>query len=326
MQTKKGSPGKSSPGCFTVALLSVAFIIGGMAGGIVGGGVIWWAMSFNQNAPAPVVYLTPAPTHTATATPTATPAPTATATQVIIPTPSIEDVVARVLPSVVTVINIQAEYGYFNTQNDRRIVGSGIVVDNRGYIVTNAHVVDTPQSLTVILSNGEEFPAELVIYEPDQDLAMLKIEADNLRSAAWGNSEQVRLGQQVMAVGSALGDFPNSVTMGIVSGLNRALALDEVVVYGLIQTDAAINQGNSGGPLINLHGEVIGINTFIIREDHGQGVAQGIGFAIPASSVKMLSSAWINQELEQLQADNQNTVPQSELPRPLPASQPSDTQ
>ncbi len=325
MQSKKGSLGKNSFGCFTVALLSVAFIIGGMAGGIVGGGVIWWAMSFNSDSPTPVAYLTPTPTLRPTATPTATPAPTATATQVIIPTPSVEDVVARALPSVVTVINIQAEYGYFGAQNDKRVVGSGIVVDSRGYIVTNAHVVDAPQNLTVILSSGEEFPAELVVYEPEQDMAMLKIEADNLRSAVWGNSEQVRLGQQVMAVGSALGDFPNSVTMGIVSGLNRALSLDKVVVYGLIQTDAAINQGNSGGPLINLRGEVIGINTFIIREDHEQGVAQGIGFAIPASSVKMLSSAWINQDLKQLQASEPSDT-QGELPRPLPASQPSDTQ
>jgi len=321
VQSKKGN----YPGCFITTLLSISFIIGGMAGGIIGGGVIWWAMSPDQGAQASVAYLTPTPVPVATLTPTATPAATATPTLVLIPTPSTEDIIDRILPSVVTVINIQTEYGYFDSQNDKRIVGSGIIVDDRGYIITNAHVVAASQTLTVILSSGEETPANLVIYEPGQDLAMLKIEADNLISAAWGSSEQVRLGQPVMAVGSALGDFPNSVTMGIVSGLNRALALDEFVVYGLIQTDAAINQGNSGGPLVNLNGEVVGVNTFIIREDHEQGIAQGIGFAIPSSSVKMLSSAWISQDANQLQTAGQSDT-EAELPHPLPASQPSGDQ
>ncbi len=324
MQSKKGN----YPGCFITTLLSISFIIGGMAGGIIGGGVIWWAMSPNQGVQTPVAYLNPTPipaTATPTSIPIPTPAPTATPTLVLIPTPSTEDIVDRILPSVVTVINIQAEYGYFDAQDGKRIVGSGIVVDDRGYIVTNAHVVAAPHTLTVILSSGDELPADLIIYEPSQDLAMLKVEADNLSNAVWGSSEQVRLGQPVMAVGSALGDFPNSVTMGIVSGLNRTLGLDEFVVYGLIQTDAAINQGNSGGPLVNLNGEVVGINTFIIREDHEQGVAQGIGFAIPSSSAKMLTTAWINQDTNQLQAADQ-TDTEAKLPHPLPAYQPPDDQ
>jgi S1-C subfamily serine protease len=239
------------------------------------------------------------------------------------PTPSTEDIVEKVLPAVVTVISIQEEYDYFGRQYDKRVVGSGTIIDEQGYIVTNAHVVASAQELRIILSGGEEVTATLVRYDLAQDLAMLRIEADNLITANWGDSNQVRLGQPVMAIGSALGDFPNSVTMGIVSGLNRALALEEVVLYSLIQTDAAINQGNSGGPLVNLQGEVIGINTFIIREDHDQGVAQGIGFAIPASAVKMLTTAWIVQDTNSLQAtDNEETDPATSPP--LPVSQPSN--
>ncbi|RME42693.1 MAG: hypothetical protein D6796_14040, partial [Caldilineae bacterium] len=218
------------------------------------------------------------------------------------PTPSAEDVIERILPAVVTVVNVQTRYGYFGHSDDRRVVGSGVVVDERGYILTNAHVVAAAQTLKVVLWSGEERPASLVVYEPSQDMAMLKVEGANLIAAPWGDSNRVRLGQPVIAIGSPLGDFPNSVTMGVVSGLDRALAADETVLYGLIQTDAAINPGNSGGPLVNLRGEVIGINTFIIREDHDRGVAQGIGFAIPATAAQGLVSAWIAQDSGTLQA------------------------
>ncbi|MFQ5575461.1 MAG: S1C family serine protease [Anaerolineae bacterium] len=322
--------GKSNyTGCLVALVLCASFLIGGMVGGIIGGGLMLWAMTPPQVAraatPTSPPALTPTPTPTPSPTGTPTPFVTATATRVVAPTPSTEDVVEQVLPAVVTVVNIQARYGYFQEESDRRVVGSGIVVDERGYIVTNAHVVAATQSLRVILSGGEEVPASLITYEPGQDLAMLKIDADGLVPAAWGNSGEVRLGQPVMAIGSALGDFPNSVTMGIVSGLDRALALDEIVVYGLIQTDAAINQGNSGGPLVNLNGEVIGINTFIIREDHDRGIAQGIGFAIPASAAKMLASTWIAQNTDAIRAvSGSEAEPLS--PGLLPASQPSTEQ
>ncbi len=281
-------------GTLIVFLLGLSFAIGGMIGGILGGGMVLWA-----TAPDPVSQIS-TPTPTPTPLPTATPivvatlenlSLTPTATAVVIPTPSTEDMVDAVLPSVVTVLNIK------NT--GERSSGSGIIIDEKGYIITNAHVVAQSQQLKVTFKNAESYTAQIVVFDTRQDLALLKIESSTpLVALKWGDSNQVRLGQPVIAIGSPLGDFPNSVTMGIVSGLGRALALgDDVVLYDLLQTDAAINKGNSGGPLINMNGEVVGINTFIIREDVGQSVAEGIGFAIPASAAKLISNNWLDSEL-----------------------------
>lgn len=309
-------------GCLIVGLLCFAFIVGGMLGGIFGGWLILWATAPTPLAQQPTAISTATATPQPTLLPTATPPITPTPTRVVEPTPSTADIVEAVLPAVVTVINHQDENAGVDAADDKRVIGSGIVISSQGYIVTNAHVVSAAKQITVILSGGEERPAELVTEDVRQDLALLKIEADNLIAGTWGNSNAVRLGQPVIAIGSALGDFPNSVTMGIVSGLDRALALNEIVVYGLIQTDAAINQGNSGGPLVNMNGEIIGINTFIIREDHEQGVAQGIGFAIPAGSAQLLASAWIAQDDPTLQASDAPPT-DSSAPVPLPASQPA---
>jgi len=309
-------------GYLIVFLLGLAFVIGGMVGGIFGGGLILWATTpqyvTERATPVPTPSPTLAPSPTATTEPRLTP----TATRVLVPTPSVEDILDDVIPAVVTIINEQQTTRPQTSPAGKRVVGSGIVIGADGYIVTNAHVVEFAQTLSVILSNGEELVARLVVSNQDQDLALLKVESNEpLVTARWGDSNRVRIGQPVLAIGSPLGDFPNSVTMGIVSGLNRALALNDVVLYGLVQTDAAINQGNSGGPLVNLKGEVIGINTFIIRTDHEQSVAEGIGFAIPASSAKMLSSTWISQAASDQNADDaaQAAPPGTIL---LPAAQP----
>ena len=279
-------------GTLIIILLGTSFIIGGMLGGLFGGGLILWATAPQRTAahatpsPFPTETPLPSPTPTQTTPEIVTPTPTA----VVIATPSVADVVDRVLPAVVTVINRHHD----NFGNAERMVGSGVVVDAAGYIVTNAHVANNAQTLTVTLADGTNYPAKIVTLDTTQDLALLKITADSpLHAVKWGDSNSVRLGQRVLALGSPLGDFPNSVTMGIVSGLNRALAYDDVVLYGLLQTDAAINQGNSGGPLVNMRGEVVGINTFIIRSDHDQSITEGISFAIPASAVKLLSTAWM---------------------------------
>jgi S1-C subfamily serine protease len=203
------------------------------------------------------------------------------------------DVVGQVLPAVVTVVNqnsgaVPAGWGL-----DSRMLGSGIVVDRRGYIVTNYHVIKDTGDLTIILSSGEELPARLVAGDEQQDLALIRAETRDLPAATWGDSQSVRPGEWVVAIGSALGDFPNSVTVGVVSGLNRSLEMDNLTIEGLIQTDAAINKGNSGGPLVNLRGEVIGINTFIIREGRTSGVAEGMGFAIPSVPARQLTEEWI---------------------------------
>lgn len=282
-------------GCMVVVLLAAAFLIGGLLGGMAGGGLVlwatdtevslWWATTTPTATPSPSPPPTLAPTPLPP-TPTPTPVPTLT--------PSIADTVSQVVPAVVTVVNRQSGTSRFGVSVDARILGSGIVVDRRGYIITNYHVVEETGDLTVILTTGEALPARLVAGDARQDLALLRVENGDMPMADWGDSKQVRPGEWVVAIGSALGDFPNSVTVGVVSGVNRALELDEdMVIEGLIQTDAAINKGNSGGPLVNVRGEVIGINTYIIREGRSSGVAEGIGFAIPSALVRDLVQEWI---------------------------------
>ncbi len=276
-------------GCLLLVLLGFVFLIGGVLGGIVGGGMLLW---LSNSETAALLSVSP----TATPPPTPTPAPAASATPTSTPkpvvTPATEDVIAQIIPSVVTVINQQQNVMTFN-EEDGQVVGSGVIIDERGYIATNNHVVANSGNLRVILADGREVFAELVATDPAEDLAILKINLDNLRAIKWGDSSTVRLGQVVYAIGSPLGDFPNSVSFGIVSGLNRALEMENHVIDGLIQTDAAINRGSSGGPLINMAGEVIGINTFIIRESEDRGVAEGIAFAIPSDAAHNLLSPWV---------------------------------
>lgn len=164
--------------------------------------------------------------------------------------------------------------------------GSGFIVSSDGMIITNKHVVeDEKAEYTVLTNDGEKYPAKVLARDPILDIAMLKIDKSNLPIIILGNSESVQIGQTAIAIGNALGEFRNTVSVGVISGLSRSIVastgtgaaerLDEV-----IQTDAAINKGNSGGPLLNLKGEVIGINTAIAVG------AQNIGFAIPINTVK----------------------------------------
>lgn len=303
-------------GTLIVILLGTSFIIGGMLGGLFGGGLILWATAPRYAATHATPTAPPTETPTPRPAPTETPIETITptATPVIIATPSVADVVDDVLPAVVTVINRHP-----TGTSKARTVGSGVVIDAAGYIITNAHVAGQAQTLTVSLADGTNYPAKIITLDTTQDLALLKISANApLPTVRWGDSNGVRMGQPVLAIGAPLGDFPNSVTMGIISGLDRALAYDDVVLYGLLQTDAAINQGNSGGPLINLQGEVVGINTFIIRADNdNKSVAEGIGFAIPASAVKLLSSTWMAHTPDAAAAGSPGDT------NPLPAGQSS---
>jgi len=142
------------------------------------------------------------------------------------------------------------------------------------------------ESLSVILANGESRDATLVGADAFSDLAVIKISPEGLAIAPLGDSSRLVPGQMVIAIGSALGDFRNTVTVGVISGLGRTLEGDEFNLEDLIQTDAAINQGNSGGPLVNIRGEVIGINTAIVRGSATGVVAEGLGFAIPSNTVR----------------------------------------
>lgn len=163
--------------------------------------------------------------------------------------------------------------------------GSGVIIDDQGHIVTNNHVVNNADEMVVTLNDGRKVNAKLVGVDKYTDLAVLKIDADNIKYSAFGDSEALRPGEFVLAIGSPLG-FDHTVTLGIVSAISRRVP-DINMNLEFIQTDAAINPGNSGGPLVNLNGEVIGINTAI------SGVAQNIGFAIPVNVVKDVAKTLI---------------------------------
>ena len=204
----------------------------------------------------------------------------------------VQDVVNRVRPAVVQVANEQTRQG---PSGDPVLIplgaGSGFIIDAAGHIITNNHVVAGAERLTVTLPDGRLFEAETVGRDPRTDLAVLKIEGDDLPVVALGTSRDLAIGQWVIAIGNALG-LPGgpTVTVGVVSATGRTARPDETFLFDLIQTDAAINPGNSGGPLIDLAGRVIGINTLgagLIRPGLQ---AQGIGFAIAIDTAKPLAT------------------------------------
>lgn len=170
---------------------------------------------------------------------------------------------------------------------ERRQVGAGtgFIVRSDGWIVTNKHVVLDPDALYTVIDNKDnKYSAKVLARDPFQDLAVLKIEAQNLPTSILGNSDGLEIGQTVVAIGNALGQFSNSVSKGIISGLSRSVTASSGVLSErlekVIQTDAAINPGNSGGPLLNLRGEVIGINSAVASG------AQNVGFAIPVNRAR----------------------------------------
>lgn len=195
-----------------------------------------------------------------------------------------EQIVEKVGPSIVAITT------YVNYQNyQASAMGSGIIMEENGYIVTNAHVVANAAGITVRLSDGQEYEGRLVGADTKTDLAVIKIDATGLPVAEFGNSDQLKVGEPVVAIGNPQSlEFAGSVTQGIVSGLNRSLSATDSVtgtVYNydkLIQTDAAINHGNSGGALVNEYGQVIGINSAGFNAQE----AVGMNFAIPSSEAK----------------------------------------
>lgn len=175
----------------------------------------------------------------------------------------ISQVVREVGSSVVTVINqLPPRLSFFGVQQERSASGSGVIISNDGYIVTNNHVIDGAQSLSILLADGTQIQAELVGVDRYADLAVLHVNEDIPAAARWGNTDLLDPGEPVIAIGSPLGDFKNTVTQGVVSATNRSIEVeDNFFLEGLIQTDAAINQGNSGGPLLNLAGQIVGGST-----------------------------------------------------------------
>lgn len=192
------------------------------------------------------------------------------------------------------------QYRQKGTEKKEVSSGTGFIATSDGLILTNKHVVmEEGAEFTVVMNNGNKYPAKVLAKDPAQDIAVLKIEKTNLPAVKLGNSDSIEVGQTVVAIGNALGEFKNTVSTGVVSGLRRTVTASgggmTETLDDLIQTDAAINPGNSGGPLFNLAGEVIGINTAM-----SQG-AQNVGFALPINKAK--------KDLDQVKKTGKISVP-----------------
>src|SRR2546422_6347380 len=197
--------------------------------------------------------------------------------------------VEKLSESVVSIdsVRVTRNFGYGFVPIEGK--GSGVIIDPRGYVITNNHVIDGAARVQVHLKDGRSFVGEVVGADSQTDVAVIKVDAENLPAASLADSEKLKVGQIVLAIGNSLGlQGGPTVSMGVVSALGRPLPGADFIFEGLIQTDTAINPGNSGGPLADINGRVIGLNTAMIP------YAQGGGFAIPSNTVKFVS----NQILE----------------------------
>lgn len=192
----------------------------------------------------------------------------------------------KVAPAAVVVSTKSVTQGYFMQTQEVEGIGSGFIINEEGYILTNYHVVKGAQEISVTLSNDVTTTAQVVNYDENQDVAMIKITDENVEIPATvelGDSDALQPGEEVIAIGTPLStELSSTVTKGIISATSRSVAVESGVTMNLIQTDAAINAGNSGGPLVNTKGEVVGINSSKIS---GEAV-EGIGFSIPINDIK----------------------------------------
>ncbi|RLC61312.1 MAG: 2-alkenal reductase [Chloroflexota bacterium] len=228
----------------------------------------------------------------ATPTPVAVPTPTLAPS----PVPAVPEEPANALeaqveavydlagPAVVNITSVSYAYDFFFRPVPQEGTGSGFIYDTEGHIVTNYHVVENAEELSVTLADGRVFSAEIVGVDPSNDLAVIRIEADNLPGpVALGDSDTLRVGQFVVAIGNPFG-LERTLTVGVISSLGRIIQSPDGRFIGeAIQTDAAINPGNSGGPLLNLQGQVIGVNSQIVSPSRANA---GIGFAVPVNTVR----------------------------------------
>ncbi len=220
---------------------------------------------------------------------------------------STEEIVEKVLPSVVGIESTftftsssSSYYGYgfggfggsSPSTTTATATGTGVIITDNGYIVTNAHVIYDSEygaglanEISVLLSDDTSYDAEVIGYDTDCDIAVLKINETGLTAAEFGDSDSLKLGESVVAIGNPLGfELMDTVTSGIISGINRQITINDKAM-NLLQTDAAINSGNSGGPLINKYGQVIGINSSKMSSSYSETTIEGIGFAIPSNEV-----------------------------------------
>ncbi len=272
---------KARNGLLALLVVMVA-CISAAGGGVAGGAWVWHHLAVT---PQPAQ---PAPQQ-ATAAPEQNGVLRVNSTEI---ETAITEAVEKVSPAVVTVVGrIPGQMTFFGPTPDRQVSGSGVIISEKGYILTNNHVVEGTTELRVIFADGSEQKAKLVGADPYADLAVIKVDGPVPAVATLGNSDLLKPGETVIAIGSPLGAFRNTVTVGVVSATGRNLDTGKgYQMEGLIQTDAAINHGNSGGPLVNLAGEVIGINTLIVRGGGLSGdVAEGLGFAIPSNTARAVA-------------------------------------
>ena len=190
---------------------------------------------------------------------------------------SLQQIYQKMIPSVVSITV---------TLNGGTSTGTGIIMSEDGYIITNDHVIDSAVAIDVLMSDNQHYSAGLVGSDATSDLAVLKVEANGLKAAEFGDSESMRVGDVVVAIGDPLGaELRGTMTDGIISAINRDLVVNGRSMT-LMQTNAALNNGNSGGPLINVYGQVIGINTMKMSSYYSSASVEGLGFAIPISTAK----------------------------------------
>ncbi|MFA7637344.1 MAG: trypsin-like peptidase domain-containing protein [Monoglobales bacterium] len=193
------------------------------------------------------------------------------------------EIAAKVGPSVVGIITKYTYRSWFGQAYEQSGSGSGIIISEDGYVATNYHVIENANSVSVTLNTGEQYPATVVGYDAKTDLALLKVSATGLSKATLGISDSLQVGELAVAIGNPLGqELAGTVTVGVISAVNRSITMNDGSTATLIQTDAAINPGNSGGALVNAYGEVIGINSMKFSGNN----VEGIGFAIPMDIAK----------------------------------------
>ena len=282
-------------------LLVVSIGLAALLGAIAGGTAVYYAVQQRLDL---LPQLASVATQAAAATPTRTPRPSPTPTVAPTPQPTLQAlpaaaqegsgsvvaVVERISPAVVTVLNLDATGGEQGS-------GSGIIIAPDNYVITNNHVVDAAQQLAIVLSDGTTRSATLVGRDQYADVAVLRTTDSLPGGAQFGDSDTLQPGQTLIAIGSPLGNFKNTVTVGVLSATGRRLDTgDGFYMDDLLQTDAAINPGNSGGPLLDLEGRVMGLNTAIVRSDgSGRTVTEGLGFAVASNTVRAISEQLIQR-------------------------------
>jgi len=288
-------------GFLRALLLVVSIGLAALLGAIAGGTAVYYAVQQRLDL---LPQLASVATQAAAATPTRTPRPSPTPTVAPTPQPTLQAlpaaaqegsgsvvaVVERISPAVVTVLNLDATGGEQGS-------GSGIIIAPDNYVITNNHVVDAAQQLAIVLSDGTTRSATLVGRDQYADVAVLRTTDSLPGGAQFGDSDTLQPGQTLIAIGSPLGNFKNTVTVGVLSATGRRLDTgDGFYMDDLLQTDAAINPGNSGGPLLDLEGRVMGLNTAIVRSDgSGRTVTEGLGFAVASNTVRAISEQLIQR-------------------------------